>query len=170
MLQSLRSSYPGLCLLVPGVLCKLLQEHMNHEDSATLSADTHISCWGYEDILGQSVKEGSGHRSIAFDGKFVYVTSSSLKCLLKVGTGKHGTIRYSGGGAVKPLKQGHPSKNSQLHYAMYIHVTHLFNRDASSGEACTYTCNTLCIGDSSLIGSITGIHVPFVLSQRLCVL
>lgn len=35
----------------------------------------------------------SGSRSIAFDGQYVYVTSSSLKCLLKVGTGKQGTIR-----------------------------------------------------------------------------
>ena len=93
MLQSLRSSYPDLSLLVPGILCKLLKEHANHEDSASLSADSHLSCWGYEDPLGQSGKDGSGRRSIAFDGKFVYVTSSSLKCLLKVGTGKHGTIR-----------------------------------------------------------------------------
>lgn len=35
----------------------------------------------------------SGSRSIAFDGQYVYVTSSSLKYLLKVGTGKQGTIR-----------------------------------------------------------------------------
>ena len=79
---------------MPGVLCKLLQEHVNHENSATLSADSHLSCWGYADTLGQSGKEGEGRRSIAFDGKFVYVTSSSLKCLLKLGTGRHGTIRY----------------------------------------------------------------------------
>ena len=34
-----------------------------------------------------------GSRSIAFDGQYVYVTSSSLKSLLKVGTGKQGTVR-----------------------------------------------------------------------------
>ncbi len=35
----------------------------------------------------------TGSRSIAFNGQFVYVTSSSLKHLLKMGTGKRGTIR-----------------------------------------------------------------------------
>ena len=94
MLQSLRSSYSDLRLLVPGVLCKLLREHVTNEDSAALSADAHLCCWGYADTMGQGGREGEGHRSIAFDGKFVYVTSSSLKCLLKLGTGKHGTIRY----------------------------------------------------------------------------
>lgn len=34
-----------------------------------------------------------GPRSIAFDGQYAYITSSSLKCLLKLGTGKQGTIR-----------------------------------------------------------------------------
>ena len=93
MLQSLKSAYPELRLLVPSVLCKLLREHTSHEDSASLSADTHLSCWGYKDGPGQGGKEATGHRSIAFDGKFVYVTSTSLKSLLKLGTGKHGTIR-----------------------------------------------------------------------------
>lgn len=35
----------------------------------------------------------SGSRSLAFDGKYVYVTSSSLRYLLKLGSGKRGTIR-----------------------------------------------------------------------------
>ena len=94
MLQSLKLSHPDLHLLVPGILCKLLQEHTTHEDSAPLSADAHITCWGYEDGLAQDRKEGAGPRSIAFDGQFVYVTSSSLKYLFKLGTGKYGTIRY----------------------------------------------------------------------------
>ncbi len=34
-----------------------------------------------------------GPRSIAFNGQFVYVTSSSSKHLLKMGTGKRGTVR-----------------------------------------------------------------------------
>lgn len=36
---------------------------------------------------------GLGPRSIAFDGQFIYVTSSSLKSLLKLGSGKKGTIK-----------------------------------------------------------------------------
>ena len=34
-----------------------------------------------------------GSRSIAFDGQYIYVTSSSLKHLLKLGSGKKGTIK-----------------------------------------------------------------------------
>jgi hypothetical protein len=56
-------------------------------------ADTHLLCWGYDDGLVQDGKDGTGPRSITFDGKFVYLTSSSLKNFLKLGTGKQGTIR-----------------------------------------------------------------------------
>ena len=97
MLQSLRSTYPDLCLLVPGILCKLLHEHKSHEDSASLSADIHLICWSYDDSqLGEGSgreAEERGRRSIAFDGTFAYVSSSSLNRLLKIGTGRHGTIR-----------------------------------------------------------------------------
>jgi len=34
-----------------------------------------------------------GSRSIAFNGQFVFLVSSSLSHLLKIGTGKRGTIR-----------------------------------------------------------------------------
>lgn len=96
MLQNLRQMYPDLCLLVPGILCKLLHEHKTHEDTATLSADGHLACWNYDDP--PAGREGGGreegcHRSIAYNGKFVYVSSSSVKRLLKIGTGRHGTIR-----------------------------------------------------------------------------
>ena len=93
MLQSLRLTYPDLCLLVPGILCKLLQGHRSQEDTGTLSADSHLVCWSYEDTQQGREKEDGGHRSIAYDGKFVYVTSFSLKRLLKIGTGRHGTLR-----------------------------------------------------------------------------
>ena len=66
---------------------------MTQEDSSALMADTHLLCWGYDDGLVQDGKEGTGPRSITFDGKFVYLTSSSLKNFLKLGTGKQGTIR-----------------------------------------------------------------------------
>ena len=95
LLQSLQSTYPDLTLLVPGILSKLLHEHLTHDDTACLSPDAHLGCWNYEDMVaGQGAgRDGSGRRSIAFDGKFVYVTSTSLSRLLKIGTGKHGTIR-----------------------------------------------------------------------------
>ena len=66
---------------------------MIQEDSSALMADAHLLCWGYDDGLVQDGKDGTGPRSIAFDGKFVYLTSSSLKNFLKLGTGKQGTIR-----------------------------------------------------------------------------
>lgn len=34
-----------------------------------------------------------GPRSIAFNGQFIYVTSTSLRYLLKLGSGKKGTIK-----------------------------------------------------------------------------
>lgn len=35
----------------------------------------------------------SGSRSLAFDGQYIYVTSSSLRYLLKLGSGKKGTVK-----------------------------------------------------------------------------
>lgn len=144
MLQTLMTSYPDLQLLVPGILGKLLREHVTLEESSAISSESHLLCWGYDDGLVQDGKEGTGKgevhcfrggvgevggsgasgrgggerwigvnqcklgefhtfqvlfcvslgsRSIAFDGQYVYVTSSSLKYLLKVGTGKQGTVR-----------------------------------------------------------------------------
>ena len=66
---------------------------MTQEDSSALMADAHLLCWGYDDGLVQDGKDGTGPRSITFDGKYVYLTSSSLKNFLKLGTGKQGTIR-----------------------------------------------------------------------------
>ncbi len=115
MLQTLKSSYPDLCLLVPGILAKLLHEHVSQEEPSTISPEAHLLCWGYNDgmvapdgdeVTGEFARgEGkmeiftgaltnAGPRSIAFDGQFVYVTSSSLTHMLKIGTGKQGTIRY----------------------------------------------------------------------------
>ena len=103
MLQSLRSTYPDLTLLVPGILCKLLHEHLSHDDTTSLAADAHISCWSYEDPPvqggggggggGGGMEGNSGRRSIAYNGKFLYLTNTSLNRLLKIGTGRHGTLR-----------------------------------------------------------------------------
>ena len=99
-LQSLQSTYPDLTLLVPGILSKLLHEHLNNDDTACLTPNTHLGCWNYEDSAagGRASqgggRDGAGRRSIAFDGKFLYVTSAALTSrLLKIGSGKHGTIR-----------------------------------------------------------------------------
>lgn len=53
-------TYPDLRLLVPGILYKLLHEHMTQEGVSGLTADTHILCWGYNDGLVQDGKEGTG--------------------------------------------------------------------------------------------------------------
>ena len=60
LLQTLRVTYPDLNLLVPGILYKLLQEHMTQEGASGLTVDTHILCWGYNDGLVQDSKEGTG--------------------------------------------------------------------------------------------------------------
>lgn len=60
LLQTLKCTYPDLRLLVPGILYKLLHEHLTQEGSSGLTADTHILCWGYNDGLVQDNKEGSG--------------------------------------------------------------------------------------------------------------
>lgn len=60
LLQSLKTPYPALRLLVPGILYKLLQEHLTQEEPSGLTADTHILCWGYGDGVVQDGKEGSG--------------------------------------------------------------------------------------------------------------
>lgn len=96
---------------MPGILYKLLREHLTQDGASGLTADTHILCWGYNDGLVQDSKEGTGEcvcislapewnffapagpRSIAFDGKYIYLTSSSLKHLLKLGSGKQGTLK-----------------------------------------------------------------------------
>lgn len=60
LLQFLKVSYPDLRLLVPGILHKLLQDHMTQESTSGLTADTHLLCWGYNDGLVQDGKEGAG--------------------------------------------------------------------------------------------------------------
>lgn len=96
LLQTLKLKYPEMKLLVPGILGKLLSEHMTHEECTVLCAEAHIVSWNYDDIPVADGKETSGPKSICTDGQFVYTTSASQKHLLKLGTGKNGTIRYVG--------------------------------------------------------------------------
>lgn len=60
MLQTLKTLYPDLELLVPGILVKLLGEHVMLEESSTISSESHLLCWGYDDGLVQDGKEGTG--------------------------------------------------------------------------------------------------------------
>ena len=60
MLQTLKSLYPDLQLLVPGILGKLLHEHVTLEEPSAISLESHILCWGYDDGMVQDGKEGSG--------------------------------------------------------------------------------------------------------------
>ena len=67
MLQTLRTLYPDLELLVPGILVKLLGEHVMLEESSTLSSESHLLCWGYDDGLVQDGKEGTGGRGMGVE-------------------------------------------------------------------------------------------------------
>ena len=93
LLQSLKLRYHDLRLLVPGILGKLLSEHLTQEDCTAMCAEAHVISWNYDDVTVTDGKEMSGPKSICSDGRFVYTMSSSLKHLLKLGSGKNGTIR-----------------------------------------------------------------------------
>ncbi len=60
MLQTLKSSYPDLQLLVPGILAKLLHEHVTLEEPSAISPEAHILCWGYNDLTLAHVRDGKG--------------------------------------------------------------------------------------------------------------
>ena len=64
MLQTLMTSYPDLQLLVPGILGKLLREHVTLEESSAISSESHLLCWGYDDGLVQDGKEGTGEGEV----------------------------------------------------------------------------------------------------------
>lgn len=114
ILQLLNTTHPDIRLLVPKVLLKLMQEHTAVEEPPTIVADAHQLCWCYDDHLTlEDNKEDSGngrccllsvcskilvracigHRSMALDGAFLYLTSSTGRRLLKVGSGVDGSIR-----------------------------------------------------------------------------
>ena len=55
-----------------------------------------VTSWLFEDLPTQSKFDAEPKKnchSLACDGKFLYITDTSGKGLLKVGTGKDGTIR-----------------------------------------------------------------------------
>ena len=96
LLQTLQLKYPVMRLLVPGILGKLLSEHRAREECTVLCAEAHVISWNYDDIPVADGKEALGPKSICTDGQFVYTTSASQKLLLKLGSGKNGTIRCVG--------------------------------------------------------------------------
>lgn len=96
LLHTLKLRYHDMRLLVPGILGKLLNEHMTQEECTVLCAEAHVISWNYDDAPVTDGKEASGSKSICSDGRFVYSMSSSLKHLMKLGTGKNGSIRYVG--------------------------------------------------------------------------
>ena len=114
---------------------------MTQEDSCALMADAHLLCWGYDDGLVQDGKEGTGPRSITFDGKFVYVTSSSLKNFLKLGTGKQGTIR------------GYVYANRELEpgWVVWTKGKLLFKEKSSSGGSSTAASSGVSPSSSSAV-------------------
>lgn len=109
-------------------------------------ADTHLLCWGYDDGLVQDGKDGTGPRSIAFDGKFVYLTSSSLKNFLKLGTGKQGTIR----GFVYANREIDPG------WVVWTKGMLLFKEKATGGSTAATTTATPSSGSTAPPTTTTG--------------
>ena len=115
---------------------------MTQEDCSAITADSHLLCWGYDDGLVQDGKEGTGPRSIAFDGRFVYTTSSSLKNFLKLGTGKQGTIR----GYV------YASRELESGWVVLTNGMLLFKEKAVGGGPPSSTASSTDVASSSAVG------------------
>lgn len=49
-----------LCCYPLGILDKLLQEHVDQEETSTLVTENHLACWGYDDGLVQSEQDEKG--------------------------------------------------------------------------------------------------------------
>lgn len=93
MLQTLMTSYPDLQLLVPGILGKLLREHVTLEEASAISNESHLLCWGYDDGLVQDGKEVTGKERGG--------TSGREECSVgwRVGRGD-GRVHVGGSGAL----------------------------------------------------------------------
>ena len=66
-------------------------------DLSILQTSRFVRSWQFETSLAAEFNNsvsGDQVTSLACDGKFLYVISEASKGLLKIGTGKHGTIRY----------------------------------------------------------------------------
>lgn len=64
-------------------------------DLSLLQTSRFINSWQFETFLSDSDDSTSCSHisSLACDGKFLYLISGASKGLLKIGTGKYGTIR-----------------------------------------------------------------------------
>ena len=60
ILQTLETTDPGISLLVPSVVVKLMQEHNVTEEPPAIVADAHKLCWCYDAQLAHEDKEESG--------------------------------------------------------------------------------------------------------------
>lgn len=86
-------------LPVATVLRKALKYEKNGSlnDLGTLQTSRFITNWQFEVPLtteGSDSASSDQLTSLACDGKFLYVVSGTTKGLTKIGTGKHGTLRY----------------------------------------------------------------------------
>ena len=86
-------------LPVATVLRKALKYEKNGSlnDLGTLQTSRFITNWQFEVHLtteGSDSASSDQLTSLACDGKFLYVVSGTTKGLTKIGTGKHGTLRY----------------------------------------------------------------------------
>ena len=114
-------------------------EHIVLEEPPALAADTHLMCWGYEDQKETSseglflvkalffnlqrffVLIGVVPRSVVFDGDCLYVTMTTGKELLKLGTGTNGTLRLTEM-HVNVHVHVHSQNGRQRHLPHYFHL------------------------------------------------
>ena len=65
-------------------------------DLSGLHTSCFITCWQFEVTLTESedsVRSNDQINTLVSDGKFLYLISGASKGLVKIGTGKHGTLR-----------------------------------------------------------------------------
>ncbi|XP_063951694.1 probable E3 ubiquitin-protein ligase HECTD4 [Lytechinus pictus] len=89
-------------LPIADILQRLLRLEGGPGSPSYLHGSRHVVCWGFEDMLGEKEektedkekeKESITGRSLACDGVFLYCTNARGKCLAKIGSGLHGTLR-----------------------------------------------------------------------------
>ena len=85
-------------LPVGGVLRRALEYERkgSFNDVIGLHTSCFITSWQFEVALNESEDSISSNdqiNSLVSDGKFLYLISGTSKGLVKIGTGKHGTLR-----------------------------------------------------------------------------
>ena len=85
-------------LSVGGTLRKAIEYERkgSFNDLSGLHTSCFISSWQFEVTLSESedsINSSDQINTVVCDGKFLYLISGASKGLVKIGTGKHGTLR-----------------------------------------------------------------------------